>query len=175
MCPVSTKCQRMFGRCRTTAAPFPANSIVACFSLNRSDWRRVLTTSNGLVTMAPHIPPTLCTLMSTSTTSAMRRGLTRQQRSAARTLREASWNLTGLPQVERACLPFCELVRRWAGGGGREGWRQEPTRQGRKAIGGDRARPSLGVRHQSSTCKMESGRFSSRKLTQKDSEPLPGD
>ena len=32
---------------------------VACI-LKREDWRRVFTTSNGLVTMAPHIPPSLC-------------------------------------------------------------------------------------------------------------------
>lgn len=58
--PVSTKFHsRPPERCGRVATPPPTIPTETCFSLNRLDWRRVLTTSNGLVTMAPHIPPRL--------------------------------------------------------------------------------------------------------------------
>ena len=43
----------------TAAAPLASMLTFTCFMRNMSDCNRVLTTSNGLVTMAPHIPPTL--------------------------------------------------------------------------------------------------------------------
>lgn len=69
MCPVSTKLYRRppFGLGTTTAPPGPPTTpTLTCFSRNRSDCNRVLTTSNGLVIIAPHIPPTLYSLIGIS-------------------------------------------------------------------------------------------------------------
>jgi len=60
MCTVSTKCHRTPPGRRTSTTLSPTTAPTpACFWRNKSDCRRVLTTSNGLVTMAPHIPPRL--------------------------------------------------------------------------------------------------------------------
>ena len=62
MYPVSTKLYNRFvgrGADMTMLPPFPIMFTAACFWRKRSDCSRVLTTSNGLVTMAPHIPPNL--------------------------------------------------------------------------------------------------------------------
>lgn len=60
MCPVSTKFHsKPLERCGSAATPPPTTPTEACFSLKRLDCSRVLTTSNGLVMMAPHIPPKL--------------------------------------------------------------------------------------------------------------------
>lgn len=37
----------------------PKLAVSPTVALNKSDWSRVLTTSNGEVTIAPHIPPSL--------------------------------------------------------------------------------------------------------------------
>jgi len=60
--PVSTKLYSRFvgrGADMTMLPPLPMMFTAVCFWRKRSDWSRVLTTSNGLVTMAPHIPPNL--------------------------------------------------------------------------------------------------------------------
>ena len=60
ICAVSTKFHKIPPglRTSTTLSPTTAPTPV-CFWRNRSDCSRVLTTSKGLVTMAPHIPPRL--------------------------------------------------------------------------------------------------------------------
>ena len=42
-----------------TSEPFPAKVTEAGLTLNKSDCKRVLTTSKGLVTIAPHMAPNL--------------------------------------------------------------------------------------------------------------------
>jgi hypothetical protein len=62
MYPVSTKLYSRFvgrGADMIMLPPFPIMFTAVCFWRKRSDWSRVLTTSNGLVRMAPHIPPNL--------------------------------------------------------------------------------------------------------------------
>lgn len=71
MCPVSTKWNNRFvgrGAPITTPPAPPTIPIAGCFWRNRSDCSRVLTTSNGLVTIAPHIPPSLSSVFSQNTT-----------------------------------------------------------------------------------------------------------
>ena len=99
MCTVSTKCQSRFRRTVTTAAPLPSMLIPACFARNMSDCNRVFTTSNGLVTIAPHMPPTLRIHTYTLATFLQLCALcmlTRQQRNGAMTLLAANWILKGL-------------------------------------------------------------------------------
>ena len=91
MWPVSTKCQSRLPPppARTTVAvPLLARRTVG-LSRKRDDCRRVFTTSKGLVTIAPHIPPRLHELrVSTGEGKTISQQRTLQRLSASMTLQE---------------------------------------------------------------------------------------
>lgn len=120
MCPVSTKFHNSpecLGAAWSTAPPPPPPLLntptAVCPSRKRLDCRRVLTTSKGLVTIAPHIPPRLqCQVrLHAETYKTYTKKRTLQRQNGARTLLVGSWFF----EPRRCCLTspcvgiFCDF------------------------------------------------------------------